>query len=263
LQAARLREDVMRPLIGLNTTIIEPESPLTAKAVCHLKYIDAVLGSGGIPIIIPPYTDASMLDAALALLDGFCLIGGPDYDPAYYGGHPQDPKELMAPRRHNFDIMLGERLLKKSSKPVLGVCGGHQLISIIHGGKLVQDVRAEWKPTDQQATTLLHATIYREEGQKNETYQHEIKITPESRLAKIVGAKKIMTNSYHHQAVDPKHVGAGLRATAWAPDGIIEAIESTDDRFLLGVQWHPERQVLDHPEHKAIFDALVTAAKNK
>jgi putative glutamine amidotransferase len=252
----------MRPLIGLNTTILDSEDSHKEKAVCNMKYIDAVASSGGIPIIIPPYTDATMLDSVLSGLDGFCLIGGPDYHPSYYGGHPQDPKELMPARRHNFDIILAERLLKHSQKPVLGVCGGHQLISIVNGGKLIQDVRQEWKSSDRQATTLLHAISYRQPTE-TESYQHEIKINPESRLFKIVGAKKLMTNSYHHQAVNPEFIGTGLQTTAWAPDGIIEAIESTTERFVVGVQWHPERQHAEHAPHKAIFEALVAEATKR
>jgi putative glutamine amidotransferase len=252
----------MRPLIGLNTSLQHMDDPRKASAFCNLHYIDAVAAAGGIPVIVPPFADAEMLDVVLEKLDGFCLIGGPDYDPAAYGGHPQDPKELMPARRHTFDLLLAERLLKRAKKPVLGVCGGHQLINIAQGGKLIQDVRREWKAEDRKATTLLHSSDYRP-ADETEPYQHEIKIIPESRLGRIVAEKKILTNSYHHQAVDPRHIGENLMATAWAPDGIIEAIETTlEDRFVLGVQWHPEKQA-GQPANKAIFDALVAACIRK
>lgn len=104
----------MRPLIGLNTSLLEMEEPLRAKAVCHLKYIDAVADAGGTPVIIPPYTDYALLPAALEKLDGFCLIGGPDYDPAPYGGRAQPPGEVMHARRQRFDLALAQMLLEKT-----------------------------------------------------------------------------------------------------------------------------------------------------
>ena len=238
--------------------------PLRAKAVCHLKYLDAVAGAGGIPVVVPPYTDASMLDDVLSRLDGFCLIGGPDYDPEQYGGHAQLPDDLMHPRRHKFDMELASRVLRMRDTPILGVCGGHQLISIASGGALIQDIRSEWTPTEKQASTLLHSDDERKDTpQAGNIYRHEVSLAPESLISKIVGDKRMLTNSYHHQAVRPDRIGDGLKATAWAPDGVIEAIESADStRFLLGVQWHPERQTEEAP-HRALFKALVDAASRK
>jgi len=238
------------------------QEPLRAKAVCHLKYVDAITGAGGIPVIVPPYTDASMLDRVLEKLDGFCLIGGPDYDPSHYGGHQQPADEVMHSRRHQFDLALAEKLLQRKPLPLLGVCGGHQLINIALGGALVQDIRSEWKSPENQSTTLLHSDDERKGStQEGAAYRHEVRISPATILERIVGASNVLTNSYHHQAVDPRRLGAGLKATAWAPDGVIEALESVEqDRFLLGIQWHPERQT-DEPAHRAIFEALVSAAR--
>lgn len=251
----------MRPLIGLNTSLMDMDAPLKAKAVCHLKYIDAVMIAGGVPILIPPFEDRSMIDEALAKLDGFCLIGGPDYDPAHYGGHAQPAGELMHARRHQFDLWLAEALLDRTEKPVLGVCGGHQLISIARGGALVQDLRSEWKPDDRKSTTLEHSNDERKgTPQEGSVYRHEVTLAPGSRIEKIVGSKKVLTNSYHHQAVRPERMGQGLIATAWSPDGVVEALEMKGaERLVLGVQWHPERQT-DEAPHRAIFEALVAAA---
>lgn len=252
----------MRPLIGLNTTLTDSDDPLKAKSVCHLKYIDAVAGVGGVPVLIPPYEDLTQLQEALAPLQGFLLIGGPDYLPESYGGHPQDPNELMAPRRHVFDLKLADAVLKNSRMPVLGICGGHQLISLAYGGALVQDVLKEWQPPPQHATTLLHANSYRQgTAQEGDVYRHDVKLAPGSRVARIIGAAKVRTNSYHHQAVLPQQIGDGFVATAWAPDGVIEAIEpAASERFVLGIQWHPERQTAEAPQ-RAIFEALVAACK--
>lgn len=236
--------------------------PLKARALCHLKYIDAVTLGGGIPLLIPPYTDRSMIEPVLEKCDGFCLIGGRDYLPSHYGGHEQPADDLMHARRHQFDLWLAEALLERTSKPVLGVCGGHQLISIARGGALVQDLRREWKPDEKKATTLEHSDSERKgSAQEGSAYRHEVRCAPGSRIEKIVGNKKVMTNSYHHQAVLPDRIGAGLMATAWAPDGVIEALEMAgSERWVLGVQWHPERQT-DESAHRAIFEALAAEAR--
>ena len=251
----------MRPLIGLNTTLANMTDPLKAKALCHLKYIDAVVLGGGVPVLIPPYTDRSMLDDALATLDGFCLIGGPDYDPAHYGGHPQPPEQVMDPRRHRFDLWLADAILEGTRKPVLGICGGHQLIALARGAALVQDLKSEWRPPDAGVTTLPHAGDYRR-GTPDEgnTYRHALTLARGSLIARIIGRTTVASNSFHHQAVQPQRLGNGIVATAWSADGVVEAIECPGAaRFLLGVQWHPERQT-EEPEHLAIFKALVAAA---
>ncbi len=254
----------MPPRIGLNCSLTDMSDPLKAKALCHLKYIDAIVAGGGVPIVIPPVADRELIVSALKILDGFCLIGGPDYLPAHYGGHPQPADDLMHERRHAFDLLLAEILLKESTQPVLGVCGGHQLLSIASGGALVQDLRSEWTPPAKAACTLQHSDDERKNSpQAGNVYRHEVKLQPGSRIAGILGAEKVLTNSYHHQAVRPDRIGAGLVATAWAPDGVIEAIEAErGERFVLGVQWHPER-LIDEREHRAIFGALVDAAKSR
>jgi len=251
----------MRPLIGLNMSLSHMEAPLKAKAFCHVKYIDAVALAGGIPIIIPPFADRSMLAEALENLDGFCLIGGPDYLPSHYGGHGQPATDLMPERRHQFDLWLADALLDRTTKPVLGICGGLQLINIARGGALVQDIRSEWTALETQATTLQHSDDERKGSlHEGSSYRHTVKLAPGSLAAKVIGAKKLDTNSYHHQAIAPDRLGSGLKVTGWAPDGVIEVIEGeAEARFLLGVQWHPERQT-DETEHLALFKALVGAS---
>ncbi|HEY3321041.1 MAG TPA: gamma-glutamyl-gamma-aminobutyrate hydrolase family protein [Planctomycetota bacterium] len=267
---------MMRPVIGLNTSLMKMEDPLEARALCHLKYIDSVAAAGGVPVFIPPYTDLSMLQEALAKLDGFLLIGGPDYDPAHYGEKACQPGKVMHSRRDTFDLALAEALLRKTALPVLGICGGLQLINLHFGGALIQDLRSQWQPDAKHASTLLHADAERAGSQKGNAYRHELKLKPGSLLERIVGAPKLLTNSFHHQAACPNRIGKGLVPTAWAPDGVIEALEldfahapapkgqesraMSHERFLLAVQWHPERQTPDRP-HAALFEALVKASK--
>jgi len=252
----------MRPLIGLNTSQMDLEDPLKAKAICHMKYIDAVAGAGGVPVVIPPYTDCSMLDEGLGRLDGFCLIGGPDYDPAHYGGHTQAPGEVMDARRQGFDLALAQKLLERTPIPVLGICGGHQLLNIALGGALVQDLRTEWQPSGPHLHPLPHSGDERKgTSQEGNVFRHEVRLAPDSRIRRIIGAATVLANSFHHQAVQPGRLGRGLVATAWAEDGVIEALEPPQGgRFVLGVQWHPERQT-EEPQQHAIFEALVRAAR--
>jgi len=263
----------MRPLIGLNTSQTDMEDPLRAKAVCHMKYIDAVAGAGGVPVVIPPFTDLSMLDEALSKLDGFCLIGGPDYDPAHYAGHAQPSEEVMHARRHRFDLALAQALLERTRKPVLGICGGHQLLNIALGGALVQDLTREWRPMgsahsalsrQDACATLPHSGAERKgTSQEGNVFRHEVRLAPGSRIARIIGAASVQANSFHHQAAQPQCLGRGLVATAWAADGVIEALEPAQgSRFVLGVQWHPERQT-EEPQHRAVFEALVKAARKE
>ncbi|HLX63807.1 MAG TPA: gamma-glutamyl-gamma-aminobutyrate hydrolase family protein [Planctomycetota bacterium] len=236
--------------------------PLKAKALCHLKYIDAIAASGGAPIIVPPCADRAILETALAALDGFCLIGGPDYLPSHYGQGPHAKAELMHSRRDTFDLMLAEMLLERTRKPVLGICGGHQLLNIAAGGALIQDLRSEWKSHAKGAHTLPHSDGERKGSGKGNSFRHPVKLKPHSLIAHIVGKPRVSTNSFHHQAVHPERLGDGFVPTAWSADGVIEAIEQANGkRFVLGVQWHPERQT-DAREHRAIFERLVAAAKS-
>ena len=233
-----------------------------------VSYVDAVSDAAGVPVCIPPYKDISMCQQILPILDGILFIGGDDYLPEHYGGHPQAENELMPERRDRFDLALAKLILEETSLPVLAVCGGHQLISIALGGALIQDIRTEWKsPTGVQ--TLQHSGSEREDSLKA-NFRHRVRLEPGSiveRVTQISAADMLQTNSFHHQAVDPEKVGRYMRATAWSDDGIIEAIEPMQDslwartgRFVMGVQWHPERMQDEAPQCN-IFHALVEAAR--
>jgi len=249
----------MPPLIGLNACLGEMQAPLRARAFCHLAYLDAIAAAGGIPVIIPPYLDGRMLREALAPLKGFCLIGGPDYAPGHFGGHPQPPENLMHPRRDTFDLRLMALLLQQRL-PTLGICGGLQLLNIALGGALVQDLKTEWKKSGGSKSPLPHSDSDRPAAKKD-SYRHSVGLARGSLIARIAGLEKLSANSYHHQAILPERLGEGLRATAWTSDGVIEALEpSVPKYFLLGVQWHPERQISSAPQLK-IFKALIAACQ--
>ncbi|HYE06575.1 MAG TPA: gamma-glutamyl-gamma-aminobutyrate hydrolase family protein [Planctomycetota bacterium] len=244
-----------RPVIGLNMAVMEGDLPLRAKAVCHLHYIDAVAAAGGLPLLIAPYRDQSLMIEALARVDGMVFIGGDDYDPATYGGRPQPAEQLVGERRNRFDLRLAEHVIERTALPVLGVCGGHQLINIARGGALVQDIATDWP-----AASLSHDSTSRTgTPQAGNVFRHVVRLTRGSAIARIVGGETLATNSWHHQAIDPKRIGRGLVATGWSEDGVIEAVELPGERLVIGVQWHPER-LGDEPEHRALFGALVRSA---
>jgi gamma-glutamyl-gamma-aminobutyrate hydrolase PuuD len=257
------------PVIGLNMSLDKVNKYEKMGMLVPVSYVDAVADVGGVPLCIPPYKDVGMMRQILSLLDGILLIGGDDYFPEHYGGHPQPENELMPERRDLFDFTLAKFILEEMSIPVLAVCGGHQLMSIALGGRLVQDISTEWR-SPSGFPALPHSGNQREESEKT-AFRHCVRLAPGSLLGRIMQVSAggtLETNSFHHQAVNPDNVGRHLRPTAWSEDGIIEAIEPTEDspwaragRFILGIQWHPER-MQDEASHKKIFYAFVDAARN-
>jgi putative glutamine amidotransferase len=231
-----------------------------------LDYIDAVARAGGIPVCIPPHDDIEAVRTVLSLLDGFLFIGGRDYHPHRYGGYPQPAKELVDARRDRFDMALAKIVLDDTDLPVLGICGGHQLLAIVRGGALIQDIRTEWTPT--QDAPLPHTKDERH-TRESVSIMHDLTMREGSLVARATGSANTMglcVNSFHHQAVRPDRPLAGLYASAWSADGVIEAIEPAPNsawlyagRFVLGVQWHPER-MQDQPAQRLLFRSLIEAA---
>ena len=257
-----------RPVIGLNMSMELIDKYEKYGLLVPLGYVDAVAGAGGLPVCVPPILDMALLRESISLLDGIVLIGGDDYRPEHYGGHAQPENELMHERRDRFDLELAKLVLRENTIPVLGICGGHQLLSIAQGGALVQDIATEWDvPAD--CPPLLHAKKERNEEQ-NVNFRHPIRLKAGSvieRIVEIPPDTMLMVNSTHHQSVHFLRIGYSLRASAWSPDGVIEAIEPSLDspwarsgRFVLGVQWHPE-QLQEEEAHRNIFRALIEAAK--
>lgn len=270
LSRPALRMNHHHPRIGLNMSLERPAGCAAGEATAPLTYIDAVSGAGGVALCIPPYDDINAVRTILPLLDGFLFIGGRDYLPQRYGGHPQPEHELVDPRRDRFDIVLAEIILEETDLPVLGICGGHQLLAIARGGALIQDIRTEWV-TPQGKPRLPHAADERR-GPEATSFLHALTFQEDSLVARATGsvaATGLPVNSFHHQAVRPESVGEGLCASAWSADGVIEALEPTPDsdwfrscRFLLGVQWHPER-MQDRQSQRRLFRSFLDAAAGR
>jgi len=208
-------------------------------------YADAVLEAGGLPILLPHAVDAA--GAYLALIDGLVVSGG-DFDvpPELYGEARRPSCGPSKPERTTFERDLLEAALA-AHMPVLAVCGGMQLLDVVRGGTLYQDLLAD-------AGIGGH-----EQPPPKDEPSHEVAIARGTQLAALVGEGVLRVNSTHHQAVrDP---GQGVLVSARAPDGVIEAIELPDERFAIGVQWHPEATRSD-PRHMALYRGIVDAARD-
>ena len=261
---------INRPIIGLNMSMDLIDKYEKYGMLVPISYVDAVAGAGGVPLCLPPVDDFTVIKSFLQLVDGVVLIGGDDYWPDHFGGHSQPEDELMPERRDRFDLAFAKLILNETNLPTLGVCGGHQLISISQDGALIQDIRAEWDcPRD--FPPIPHSRKERS-NEESSSFRHPVRLETDSlinRTMKIAMGTMLMTNSSHHQAVHPRRVGRNLRASAWALDSVIEAVEPSLDspwavsgRFILGVQWHPE-QMQDEDPQKNIFLALIEAARGK
>jgi putative glutamine amidotransferase len=232
-----------RPHIGITAEFRREERE---KSVIASAYYDAVAAAGGLPLVLPPVASEEPMDELLDALDGLLLTGGRDYDPAHFGGPPDDSIRPIHPRRQTFDLLLAKKAVTREI-PTLGICAGAQLIAIVCGGDLEMDL-----PRD------LPGTIDHGERAGRPVF-HDIDVSPGSLLAEAVGVRTMRVNSMHHQAVrDP---GRGLRASGRSPDGVVEAIES-DGPFLLGVQWHPEL-LPSFEAHRRLFEALVSASRRE
>ncbi len=225
------------PLIGI-TSVYEPaQKDKSAQTSTPFAYAQAVAENGGVPLVLPTIDDERILQAYLEDLDGLVLIGGDDIPPEAYGETPHETVKPLTTQRYEFERKLIARWLA-SGKPVLGVCLGMQFTNVVSGGTMIQDIPSEI------GKTVDHRKY------------HRVVIDKRSVLADILGADEAMVFSSHHQAVDS--LGKNLRVIARSEDGVAEALERTDGRFGLFVQWHPEAMT-DHAHRDAIYDALIQA----
>jgi putative glutamine amidotransferase len=243
------------PLIGINSDIRGVVQGREG-VVTWLVYVRAVAQAGATPLIIPPIPDEDRLAALLDRLDGLVLIGGPDLSPDWYGQEPHSETVPAHPLRLEGDRLLGEMALSRPL-PILAICMGCQLVNVLLGGDLIQDIPSLWDGEVIHSRPKAVKPAGGSSEKPPEELFHRARVEPGSRLAGILGKEELEVNSSHHQALG--RLGRDLRAVAWAPDGIIEAAEGEGERFLLSVQWHPER-IVDRPEQLALFQALVREA---
>lgn len=230
-----------RPLIGITSDYEPAKGDKAALTTAGFAYVRAVAANGGVPVVLPTVDDERVLQKYLETLDGLVVIGGDDIPPAAYGEQPDKTVVPLTKERYEFERKLIARWLA-SGKPVLGVCLGMQFTNVASGGTMIQDIPSE------VGTQVKHRAY------------HPVRIEPGSNLAKLLGTTQASVLSSHHQAVDK--LGANLKPVARSEDGIVEALERTDGKFGLFVQWHPE-SMKDSAHRDAIYGALVRAAAAK
>jgi putative glutamine amidotransferase len=232
------------PTIGL-TLDAEPAGGYSSYPWYAMRqnYAAAIAGAGGVPIGLPHH--AELAEAYLDRIAGLVVTGGAfDVDPRLYGAGARHASVRLKKGRTASEVALLRGALARGM-PVLGICGGEQLLAVALGGRLIQHIPDEIPGAlAHQCTAARHQPA------------HEIALAPGTLLARILGAERMAVNSSHHQAVaDPGEAVVNARA----PDGVIEGIEDPRRNFCLGVQWHPE--FLVDPAERFIFDALIAACR--
>ncbi len=240
----------MRPVIGI-TSSFNPNNEQPERPQSHLLagYSDGIYRGGGLALALPlpPKPDESLYEEILTRCDGMVFAGGYDLDPSNFDQSVHPRTHLMHPRRNAFEPELFCRADARRI-PIFGICLGHQIAHVARGGQLIQHV-------DDLGLTPKIRHHYADER----SALHDVAIEPDSTLARIVGGTTLEVASRHHQIVDSERPGRDLRTVAASADGVIEASEDCNDRFLLTVQWHPE-DLLDRKQHLDLFAALVEAA---
>jgi putative glutamine amidotransferase len=243
------------PVIGVTAALKEvPESiaqrPLSRFVRADLDYVEAVAEAGGVPVVVSPAVGLRVAKALLDGFDGLLLSGGSDLNPGYYGEKPKPEIGVTLPEWDTFDMAL-LRLALRRGIPIFGICRGMQILNVALGGTLYQDLHSQFS-----ADILKH-------GQERPKWQptHEVEVLGDSYLAEIADRQAVGVNSYHHQGI--KDLADTLTVSARSSDGVIEAVESREfsERWLLGVQWHPEGMRDTSPEHRNLFEAHLCAAE--
>ncbi|MDX2034874.1 MAG: gamma-glutamyl-gamma-aminobutyrate hydrolase family protein [Blastocatellia bacterium] len=235
-----------RPLIGI-TTRLDAENQFYLRRY----YGEAIFEAGGAPLYLPLIPHLDYLTDVIERLDGVVFSGSnSDLDPVSFGEEPHPRLGAVIPERDAMDLLLLD-LAEQHATPVLAICYGMQSLNVARGGSLFQDIES-----------LVENPVKHEQGRPADRPSHTIEIEPDSILGQVADRMRMRVNSSHHQAV--KRVGRNLRVTARAADGIVEAIEDTrPDRFVLGVQWHPETGWERDPFSQALFARFVEAAAER
>ena len=235
-----MTKPVDKPWIGIPTRY-----HAETKVIGQIRhYLDAVIDAGGIPLLIPTVESASVVGDYLKQVDGILLPGSPtDVDPKVYGAEPHPKLGKLYPERDSTDFAL-LKYAEAAYLPVLGICFGVQSLNVFRGGSLVQDI-----------PSVVSGALTHDES------THAVRLEAGSLLAGLIGHQGTLdmdVNSFHHQSIE--RPGQNLRIAARAPDGVIEAVEDVTGRFVVGVQWHPERGWQDSDFSRRLFSAFVEAS---
>lgn len=242
----------MATLIGVTAgeiyNKIDPWAPLTYGQ--SKTYTDSVIHAKGVPLIIPLTTELRTLRTMYETMDGILFAGGNDINPQLYGQKPYKTTVNVSDYRDECEKQLMIWALE-DKKPILAICRGMQLLNALRGGSIYQHINADLPEAEDHSRSSSLGDI--------EHLAHELSVKPGSKLAKALGVTTIQTNTHHHQAINL--MAPDLEAVAWAEDGVIEALESKDASFVIGIQSHPESLV--EKAEKAwlnLFESFVRAA---
>jgi len=230
------------PII-LVTTGISSQEGKTSLCQCGNTYLKALVDSGAYPVILAPIPDKETIKRLLNGVDGLLVTGGGDIDPELYG-ESRHPKCGMPNSDRDETEISAVQIAVEMGLPVFGICRGHQVLNVALGGTLIQDI----------PSLVPNHVTHTEEG--NRRPLHCVDLVDETMLKDIECETSIMVNSIHHQAV--KQLGKGLKVSARSEDGVIEAIESTDGKPIMSVQWHPEENTDEYPQFKKLFEWFVS-----
>lgn len=247
--------DRNRPLIAVTSSEMRDPPAHLAKAEADprqremalgLRYLEALAAAGALPMVVPPLPSEA-LDDLLDAVDGVLFSGGPDIDPSAYGHEPTPCLGPTEPELDAFELTLAHAA-ERRGVPLLAICRGAQLVNVARGGTLHQHL-----------PHVVGDEIQHRQSARVEALTHAVTVEPDSRLADVLGWTEGEVNSLHHQAVDV--LGEGLRISARAPDGTVEAFEAPEHPFLIAVQWHAEGLV-GWPQHRPLFSAFVAACRH-
>ncbi len=239
----QLESDRQPPLIGI-TMRLELSSD---RFYLARFYSEAVAAAGGAPVHISLIPQQKYISAVLDSLDGILLPGSDsDVDPLRYGAQPHPQLGSVVPVKDETDLLVLEEI-ERRNMPLFAICFGMQILNVSRGGTLVQDI----------STQLPHA-IKHEQGPPRDRPSHTVNLAGDSLLAALAKNETAVVNSHHHQAIE--NIGNDLQPTAWATDGLIEAVEDNrPNRFAVGVQWHPELGWQKDALSQALFTRFVNA----
>ena len=229
-----------QPVIGLSTYGIAHSEGFNIPA----EYVQAILRAGGLPLLLPTAA-VERVDLWIERLQGLVLIGGGDIDPVRYGAALHETIYNLDQERDACELALARSALKRRM-PTLAICRGMQVVNVVLGGTLHRHL------PDVFGDKVAHRLPPRE------TTRHPVEIAADAHIVQAMGATRVLTVSWHHQAVE--RLGEGLRPVAWAEDGVIEAMELAENPYLLAVQWHPELSAAEDPAQQGLFDRLVKLA---
>lgn len=246
-----------KPVIGVTLFRREKNKSNSEYGTINCNYVKAVVDAGGLPLLIPIVNQPQDIKHYMDLIDGLLLSGGQDISPEFYNEKPIEELGEIDPTRDRWELKLFQEAYRKKL-PLLGICRGMQLINVGLEGSLYQDIYSQYKNSLQHTSKKEESCAY-----------HKILIETGSQLEEILCClDSLYVNSYHHQAI--KEIGDNLKIVAHSDEGVVEAIEAedSDQRFLVGVQWHPEDLAgagdngLTHNCFQQLFKALITAAEN-